>query len=132
MQSIDTPIPTEIKLHQRSRVLDVQFEDGKRYALPCEYLRVYSPSAEVQGHGAGDEVLQTGKESVNITTIEPVGQYAVRLIFDDGHDTGLYSWKLLYELGRDQEAKWNEYLAKLKKAGHTRRHGTTDQADIHE
>lgn len=128
MQIPDTPIPTEIKLHQRSRVLDVQFGDGERFELPCEYLRVYSPSAEVKGHGAGQEVLQIGKESVNISAIEPVGQYAVRLIFDDGHDTGLYSWKLLYELGRDKQKKWNDYLARLEQAGHTRKQASTDQA----
>lgn len=132
MHSPNTPIPTEIKLHQRTRVLDVTFGDGERYELPCEYLRVYSPSAEVKGHGAGPDVLQTGKESVNITAIEPVGQYAVRLIFDDGHDTGLYSWKLLYELGKDKETKWNEYLARLKEAGHTRNQATTDSADDNE
>lgn len=132
MQIPDTPIPTEIKLHQRSRVLDVQFEDGERFELPCEYLRVYSPSAEVKGHGAGQEVLQIGKESVNISAIEPVGQYAVRLIFDDGHDTGLYSWKLLYELGRDKQKKWNDYLARLEQAGHTRKQASTDQTTDHD
>lgn len=126
MQSTDTPVPVEIKLRQRSRMLDVRFEDGNRFELPCEYLRVYSPSAEVKGHGAGQEVLQLGKESVNITAIEPVGQYAVRLIFDDGHNTGLYSWKLLYELGRDKEVKWQDYLSKLNKAGHARNERAKD------
>ena len=113
-----TPAPTEIKLHKRSRVLEVSFEDGAHFELPCEYLRVFSPSAEVKGHGPGQEVLQLGKEDVNIASIEPVGQYAVRLCFDDGHDTGLYSWKLLYELGENKDRKWQEYLARLESAGH--------------
>lgn len=120
MAEPDTPIPTEIKLHKRSRMLEVSFEDGARFELPCEYLRVYSPSAEVKGHGAGQEVLQVGKENVNIAQIEPVGQYAVQLFFDDGHNSGLYSWKLLYELGTDKDAKWQAYLARLAAAGHTR------------
>lgn len=129
MQQTETPIPTEIRLHRQSRVLDVKFEDGNQFELPCEYLRVYSPSAEVKGHGAGQEVLQSGKESVNITAIEPVGQYAVRLVFDDGHDTGLYSWKLLYELGRDKETKWQEYLARLQEAGLSRNRRAAEQGD---
>lgn len=118
-----TPNPTEIKLHQRSRVLEVSFDDGERFELPCEYLRVHSPSAEVKGHGPGQEQLQTGKKDVNVSAIEPVGQYAVRLIFDDGHNTGLYSWKLLYELGRDQAGKWQAYLEKLEQAGLSRTPG---------
>lgn len=118
MAQSDIPTPTEIKLHARSRVLEVSFEDGARFQLPCEYLRVYSPSAEVKGHGAGQEVLQLGKEDVNIASIEPVGQYAVRLCFDDGHDSGLYSWKLLYALGKEKNAKWQAYLARLSAAGH--------------
>lgn len=109
--------PTEIKLHQASRVLEVSFEDGARFDLPCEYLRVYSPSAEVKGHGPGQQVLVTGKERVNIKAIEPVGHYAVKLVFDDGHNTGLYSWNYLYELGRDRERLWAEYLERLKAAG---------------
>ena len=129
MQQTETPIPTEIRLHRQARVLDVKFEDGNQFELPCEYLRVYSPSAEVKGHGAGQEVLQSGKESVNITAIEPVGQYAVRLVFDDGHDTGLYSWKLLYELGRDKETKWQEYLARLQEAGLSRNRRAAEQGD---
>jgi len=129
LQQTETPIPTEIRLHRQSRVLDVKFEDGNQFELPCEYLRVYSPSAEVKGHGAGQEVLQSGKESVNITAIEPVGQYAVRLVFDDGHDTGLYSWKLLYELGRDKETKWQEYLARLQEAGLSRNRRAAEQGD---
>ncbi len=112
-----TPRPTEIRLHRQSRVLELGFDDGSRFELSCEFLRVYSPSAEVRGHGAGQEVLQTGKEDVNIERIEPVGQYAVRLCFDDGHDTGLYSWSLLYDLGRRRDELWQQYLARLKEAG---------------
>ncbi len=114
------PRPTEIKLHQKSRVLEVGFDDGARFDLPCEYLRVYSPSAEVRGHGPGQEVLQVGKEQVNISAIDPVGSYAVRLHFDDGHNTGLYSWDLLYDLGAHQQEKWQAYLERLQKAGHKR------------
>jgi DUF971 family protein len=117
--------PTDIVLHQASRVLEVAFEDGARFRLPCEFLRVYSPSAEVRGHGPGQGTLPVGKERVNIAAIEPVGHYAVRLRFDDGHDTGLYSWGWLYHLGRDRERLWKEYLAKLEQAGH-RRHVAED------
>jgi DUF971 family protein len=109
------PIPTEIKLRHRSRVLEVSFEDGSRFELPFEYLRVHSPSAEVKGHGPGQETLVVGKQDVGIRAVEPVGQYAVRLIFDDGHDTGLYTWKYLHELGREQVKNWERYLA--RKAG---------------
>lgn len=112
--------PTEIKLHQQSRVLEVAFDDGSRHRLPLEYLRVYSPSAEVRGHGPGQEVLQVGKENVNILRIEPVGSYAVRLCFDDGHDTGLYSWEWLHHLAVNYERLWREYLAKLEQAGYRR------------
>lgn len=112
--------PTDIRLHQKSRILEVAFDDGSRFRLPCEYLRVYSPSAEVQGHGPGQGVLQIGKERVNIVNIEPVGTYAVRLFFDDGHDTGLYSWELLYQLGAEQERLWQDYLDRLRKAGYQR------------
>lgn len=111
------PRPLDITLHQKSRLLEVAFDDGARFQLPCEYLRVYSPSAEVRGHGPGQEVLQTGKENVNISAIDPVGNYAVRLCFDDGHDSGLYSWNLLYELGAHYEEKWRDYLERLQKAG---------------
>jgi DUF971 family protein len=114
------PIPTEITLHQQQRVLEVAFDDGERFKLPCEYLRVYSPSAEVQGHSPSQAVLQVGKESVNISEIEPVGNYAVKLSFDDGHDTGLYSWDYLYELGRNLDEFWNDYLERLKAAGRSR------------
>jgi DUF971 family protein len=106
------PVPAEIKLRKASRVLEVSFEDGCRFQLPFEYLRVHSPSAEVKGHGPGQEVLVLGKEAVGVRVIEPVGQYAVKLVFDDGHDTGLYTWKYLYELGRDKEANWSKYLAR--------------------
>ena len=102
-------------------MLEISFDDGARFDLPCEYLRVYSPSAEVRGHGPGQEVLQVGKEQVNISAIDPVGSYAVRLHFDDGHNTGLYSWDLLYELGVHQQEKWQAYLERLQRAGHTRK-----------
>ena len=114
-------IPTDIELHQVSRVLEIVFDDGARYRLPCEYLRVYSPSAEVRGHGPGQGVLQTGKEAVNVKGIEPVGNYAVKLVFDDGHDTGLYTWDYLYKLGRDFDTNWREYLAALDAAGVARK-----------
>ncbi len=116
-----TPRPTDIKLHQKSRYLEVAFDDGRHFDLPCEYLRVFSPSAEVRGHGPGQEVLQTGKENVNITAIEPVGAYAVILKFDDGHDTGIYSWETLYELGVNQEDYWNAYLERLQQVGYVRK-----------
>ena len=112
--------PTELKLHQRSRVLEIAFEDGAHFELPCEYLRVHSPSAEVRGHGPGQEVLQVGKQQVNITAIEPVGHYAVKLVFDDGHDSGLYSWDLLYDLGANFAAYWQRYLQRLEAAGESR------------
>ncbi len=115
------PAPTELHLHQLSRVLEIRFDDGSHFNLPCEYLRVYSPSAEVQGHGPGQEVLQVGKEEVNIERIEPVGNYAVLLRFDDGHDTGIYSWEYLYRLGRNQEANWKRYLERLRAEGHERK-----------
>lgn len=113
--------PTEIRLRRKSRILEVSFLDGVHYALPFEYLRVYSPSAEVKGHGPGQEVLQIGKENVQITEVEPVGNYAVRLVFDDGHNTGLYSWDVLYNLGETQNHKWQAYLKRLEAAGHTRK-----------
>lgn len=116
------PAPTDIRLHQKSRRLEVAFEDGSVFELPCEYLRVYSPSAEVRGHGPGQSVLQIGKEGVNITAIEPVGNYAVKLVFDDGHDSGLYSWSYLYELGSQRDEYWQRYLEALAAAGQPR-HG---------
>jgi DUF971 family protein len=106
--------PRSLKLRTQSRVLEVTFHEGAQYALPFEYLRVYSPSAEVRGHGLGQETLQLGKHEVRITRIEPVGHYAVRLVFDDGHDTGLYTWAYLEELGREHEHKWAEYLRRLQ------------------
>ena len=112
-----TPRPTDIKLHQVSRVLEVTFDDGVTFTLPCEFLRVYSPSAEVRGHGPGQDVLQTGKKHVNILGIDPVGLYAIKLAFSDGHDTGLYSWDYLYEIGSRQQELWQEYLTKLEAAG---------------
>jgi len=112
--------PVDIKLHQQSRILEIEFDDGERFELSCEYLRVLSPSAEVRGHGPGQEVLQLGKENVNITNIEPVGHYAVRLIFDDGHDSGLYSWDLLHDLGRNKDRYFQKYLDDLAAAGHKR------------
>lgn len=104
-----TPQPVEIKLRTASRVLDVRFDDGSHYELSYEYLRVFSPSAEVKGHGGGEGILQVGKHDVGIVGVEPIGNYALRLKFDDGHDTGLYSWALLYELGREQRANWARY-----------------------
>jgi DUF971 family protein len=114
----NTKRPTEINLHKQSRVLEIVFEDGSRFNLPCEYLRVYSPSAEVRGHGPGEGTLQVGKEDVNITNIEPVGHYAIQLFFDDNHDTGIYSWQTLYDLGVNQEKYWQDYLRQLEEAGH--------------
>ena len=112
--------PINITLHQKSRVMEIAFDDGKTFRLPYEYLRVYSPSAEVRGHGPGQEVLQTGKQSVEIRSMEAVGSYAVQPQFSDGHATGIYSWDYLYELGQNQEKFWKEYLAKLKAAGASR------------
>ena len=116
----NTPRPTDITLHQKSGVLDVAFDDGKRFSLPVEYLRVHSPSAEVRGHGPGQEVLQVGKRQVGVAAIEPVGVYAVKLVFTDGHDTGIYSWDYLHELGMKQEANWKTYIARLEQAGKSR------------
>lgn len=113
-----TPRPTDIRLHQASRKLEIVFDDGAHFHLPCEFLRVYSPSAEVRGHGPGQEVLQIGKEDVNIVDIEPVGLYAIKLSFSDGHSTGLYSWDYLYDLGSRQSQLWQEYLHRLAAAGH--------------
>ncbi|HRB96757.1 MAG TPA: DUF971 domain-containing protein [Nitrosomonas sp.] len=116
----DTPYPTEIKLHQKSRILDVSFSDGKTFHYPCEFLRVHSPSAEVSGHSPGQEVLQTGKKLVSIRSIEPVGNYAIQLNFSDGHNTGLYSWDLLYNYGLNQDNMWQRYLQRLEAAGASR------------
>lgn len=115
-----TPRPTDITLHSASRVLEVAFDNGEHFRLPCEYLRVHSPSAEVQGHGPGQRVLLGGKREVNIAAIEPVGQYGVLLRFDDGHATGIFAWPTLLELGRHQTEKWQAYLAALAAADMSR------------
>jgi DUF971 family protein len=113
-------VPTGITLHQKSRVLEIAFSDGRSFRLPYEYLRVYSPSAEVRGHGPGQEVLQVGKRAVEIRALEPVGSYAVQPQFSDGHNTGIYSWDYLVELGENQEKYWSQYLEKLAAAGASR------------
>lgn len=113
----NTPTPTALTVHGASRVLEVQYADGAEFRLPFEFLRVYSPSAEVQGHGPGQEVLQTGKREVGIVAVEPVGNYAIKPIFSDGHESGLYSWQYLYELGSRQTELWQDYLNKLASAG---------------
>ncbi len=115
-----SPLPTEITLHQKSHVVEIAFADGKTFRLPCEFLRVYSPSAEVRGHGPGQETLQTGKQNVEIQKIEPVGTYAVQLHFSDGHNTGIYSWDMLYDYGVNQQSMWERYLKKLAEAGASR------------
>jgi len=117
----DTPKPTEINLHQKSRILEISYSDGETYKLSYEFLRVHSPSAEVQGHGPGQGVLQLAKEDVMITTVDPVGSYAIQPSFDDGHDTGIYSWETLYDLGKHHDRYWQEYLDKLAIAGHIRK-----------
>ncbi len=121
------PQPTEIKLHQRSRLLEVNFADGSHFKLPCEYLRVFSPSAEVRGHGPGQEVLQTGKRNVEITAVEAVGNYAIKPTFSDGHDSGIYSWDLLYNLGLNQAEMWQAYLDRLDAEGKSRDIDTATQ-----
>ena len=118
--SKDVPQPTEIKLHQKSRLLEISFADGRTFKLPCELLRVYSPSAEVRGHGPGQEVLQIGKQNIEITRIEPVGTYAVQPVFSDGHDTGIYSWDYIYSLGMNQDEMWRHYLRRMEEAGASR------------
>jgi len=116
----NNPKPTEITLHQASHVLEIAFNDGQRFQLPTEYLRVNSPSAEVQGHGPGQETLQIGKQDVNIEKIEQVGTYAIQIFFDDNHDTGIFSWDTLYKLGKEHDTLWPQYLEKLKAAGYER------------
>ncbi len=113
-------IPTEITLHKQSKMLEIAFDEGSRFKLPFEFLRVNSPSAEVRGHGPGQETLQVGKRNVLLVEIEPAGSYAVKLVFDDGHDSGLFTWEYLYELGKYQDAIWQEYLNKLEAAGASR------------
>ncbi|MES0872898.1 DUF971 domain-containing protein [Sinimarinibacterium thermocellulolyticum] len=110
---MSTPAPNLIRLHRKARVLEVAWADGKRFELPCEYLRVFSPSAELRGHGLPEPMLIGGKRAVNIARVEPVGRYAVRLVFDDGHDSGIYSWDILRELGERQQANWTRYLERL-------------------
>jgi DUF971 family protein len=112
----ETPAPTEIKLRQKSRLMEISFSDGRRFEFSHEFLRVFSPSAEVRGHGPGQEVLQTGKREVEITSLEPVGSYAVQPQFSDGHNTGIYSWEYLYDLGHRQERLWAQYLQRLDAA----------------
>lgn len=121
----DTPVPTEIKLHQRSRLMEISFDDGSHFQLSYEFLRVFSPSAEVRGHGPGQEVLQLGKRDVNIDRVEAVGNYAIRPVFSDGHDSGLYSWDYLYELGERHDELWQTYLLRLETEG-----GSRDPADL--
>lgn len=119
----DSLRPTEIKLHQKSRRMEISFSDGSTFELSYELLRVYSPSAEVRGHGPGQEVLQVGKRDVEIVSLEPSGSYAVTPTFSDGHSTGIYSWEYLYSLGKNREALWREYLERLEKAGASREPG---------
>jgi len=121
MTLADPGPPAELKLKRRSRVLEVHFRDGESFVLPFEYLRVYSPSAEVRGHGPGEGKLELAKENVQVTGVEPVGNYAVRLIFDDGHDSGLYSWAYLYELGAGYDQKWARYLERCERLGYERK-----------
>ena len=123
----DTPIPSEIKLHQKSRRLELTYDGGETFLLDFEYLRVYTPSAEARGHGPGQETLQTGKRNVDIERIEPVGTYALRLVFSDGHDSGLYSWDLLYNLGKHHDELWQNYLAQLEEQGLSRDVDTTSR-----
>ena len=115
--------PTDIVLHQQSKLLEIAFDDGARYSLPFEFLRVYSPSAEVRGHGPGQEELQVGKQNVVLRDVQAVGSYALKLVFDDGHDSGLYTWEYLHQLGKHQAALWEDYLHKLEAAGASREPG---------
>jgi DUF971 family protein len=120
VSTFQPPVPVEIRLHNASRVLELAYEDGTRFRLPFEFLRVHSPSAEVRGHGAGQETLQTGKRDVQIVSVEAVGAYAIQPVFSDGHDSGLYSWSYLHELGSNQERLWADYLARLEAASASR------------
>lgn len=123
----NAPIPTDIKLHKQSRLVELTYDDGQTYALSCEFLRVYTPSAEARGHGPGQETLQTGKRNVDITAIEPVGNYALRFVFSDGHDSGLYSWDMLYNFCQHRDALWQEYLDQLAAQGASRDVDTTSR-----
>lgn len=120
MSELQIPPPTDLKLHRKSRELEVRFADGMQARLSAEYLRVHSPSAEVKGHSAGEGILVTDKEGVNITSLEPVGMYAIRIVFDDGHNTGLFTWAVLYELCAEHDRKWVRYLERLAQAGKAR------------
>lgn len=115
------PVPTKIDFHKKSRELEIEYDTGESYSLSTEFLRVYSPSAEVRGHGPGEEKLQVGKETVTIDDIEPVGNYAIKLVFSDKHDSGLYSWDLLYDYGKNKDKMWTDYLNKLEKSGYERK-----------
>jgi DUF971 family protein len=122
------PVPTELKLHQKSRVLEIVFDDGAHFRLPCEYLRVYSPSAEVRGHTPDQAKLQLGKEHVNIRDLQQIGSYAVKIVFDDGHKSGLYDWRYLYKLGRGWQPLWQDYLSRLADVG--RKRSAPDPFDV--
>lgn len=122
-QTADHPLPTDLVVHTQSRVLEVAFDDGTRFSLPFEFLRVCSPSAEVRGHAPGQETLQTGKRLVGIVAVEPVGNYGIKPVFSDGHDSGIYSWEYLHRLGRNQPLMWEDYLRRLEAAGFTRESG---------
>lgn len=116
----ELPAPVEIKLHQKSRLFEIAFDNGERFELPYEYLRIFTPSAEARGHGPGQEVLQVGKREVTIERIEPVGNYAIKPVFSDGHDSGLYSWDMLYNLGKHHDELWQTYLERLSAEGKSR------------
>jgi len=120
LNSTPLPIPVALTLKKKTQCLVVEFSDGLKATLPAEYLRVHSPSAEVTGHRAGEGILVTGKESVGVDRLEPVGRYAVRIVFDDGHDSGLFSWRVLYDLSINQEQRWQRYMERLAEAGHER------------
>jgi len=122
--------PTDIKLHQLSRILEVSFDNGETFNLPCEYLRVYTPSAEALGHAPGQEILQTGKENVNISAIKPVGNYGIEPTFSDGHNSGIYSWDMLYKLGSEYQILWANYLEALEKSGQSRKQSLPTQETI--
>lgn len=113
-------IPTAVTLHQKSAVLEIAFNDGLVCKLPYEFLRVHSPSAEVRGHGVGNEVLQVGKKNVSVVKVDPVGEYALKITFDDGHDSGLYTWEYLHRLGKNHDTLWQQYLQRLQQAGASR------------
>ena len=121
MSTQKTPTPTEINLHSKSHELEIAFDDDSHFYFSSEFLRVHSPSAEVRGHAPGEETLQVGKENVNIKNLEPVGNYAIKIEFTDGHDSGIFSWDLFYDYGKNQEKMWQDYLQKLKEAGHERK-----------